>query len=261
MGDQSPERVRRGHQLGAALACALSLVTPTALAAPPESPAASPEGPSPLPGVEDETPPDTSEPAPLTEDPPPATTEAATTEAAPPATNEPRVPPPRVTEEIIGVAVGVSPDAPGSRAELAIVDALEQGARASRRPTTRVRRLRVGAADPRTICREGRDDLVIVVGYMPDDARPMLITHDCRLDRELPARSAQAAEDSDLVGVLWQEHRVLVAQGVPERKRRMNPRLRNGLIIGAAAVVVGVAIGLLVASALRDETVVLKVAP
>lgn len=170
-------------------------------------------------------------------------------------------PPPKVEEEIIRVAVGLTPDAPGSRTELDIVDQLEASVRASSRPKTRVRRLRVGAANPRTLCREGQDDLVIALGYLPDDARPVLIPHDCRLDQELPARSAQAAADSDLVGVLWAEHRELIASGAKERKRRVSPRLRNGLIIGGAAVVLAVALGLLIGAALRDDTVVLKVGP
>jgi hypothetical protein len=170
-------------------------------------------------------------------------------------------PPPKVDAEIIRVAVGLTPEALGTKDEKAILDRLEQSVRASSRPKTSVRRLRAGSSEPRRICREGTDDLVIAVGYMPEDVRPVLISHDCRIDEELPARSAQAAADPDLVGVLWQEHRERVAQGAKERNRRISPRLRNGLIIGGAAIVIGVAIGLLLASTLRSDTVVLKVAP
>jgi hypothetical protein len=204
--------------------------------------------PTPLPGVDDST----------EEDAAPARVEP---EQPVEQVEPPSAPPPQVQHEIIRVAVGLTPEAPGSRVELDIVDRLEASSSASTRPKTQVRRLRAGSAKPRTICREGQDDLVIAVGYLPDDARPVLIPHDCRLDRELSARSAQAAADSDLVGVLWAEHRELIARGAKERKRRVSPRLRNGLIIGGAAVVLAVAIGLLVGAALRDDTVVLKVGP
>lgn len=210
----------------------------------------------PLPDVADDEAP---APAPVrAEGPQPPPTPPEQTEPVP---QEHGPPPPKVDAEIIRVAVGLTPQAAGSKAEKAIVDRLEATVAASPRPRTSVRRLRAGASEPRRICREGTDDLVIAVGYMPDDARPVLISHDCRIDQELPARSAQAAEDPDLVGVLWQEHRDRVAQGAKERQRRISPRLRNGLIIGGAAIVIGVALGLLLASTLRSETVVLKVGP
>lgn len=159
------------------------------------------------------------------------------------------------------VAVGMTPEVPGSRGERDLLERLARSVAASPRPRVEVRRLRVGSAEPRRICREGLDDLVIAVGYMPDDVRPVLLTHDCRLDVELPAREAQAADDPDLVGVLWQEHRDRVAAGAQERRRTVSPRLRNGLIIGGAAAVLAVAVGLLLAAALRDDTVVLRVEP
>ncbi len=248
MGDQSPARLRLARRF----ACILI----TAAFVPSSAAAGAPE-PVPLPDVENahgEEPPGAASPeaAEPTEAPP------LEPEAAPAPT---RVPPPKVDAEIIRVAVGLTPQAPGSKAERAIVDQLERSTSRSTRPSTSVRRLRAGTGEPRSICREGTDDLVIAVGYMPDDPRPVLISHDCRLDRELPARSAQAATDPALVGVLWQEHRELVASGAKQRTRRISPRLRNGLIIGAGAIVIAVAAGLLLANALREDTVVLKVAP
>jgi len=166
-----------------------------------------------------------------------------------------------VEAEIIRVAVGLSPEAIGTAQEREIVDRLERAVARSTDPRTSVRRLKAGASEPRRICREGLDDLVIAVGYMPDDARPVLISHDCRLDLELAARSAQAAADRELVRVLWREHRDRIAAGADERRRKISPRLRNGLIIGGAALVIAAAAAILLANALRRETVVLKVAP
>jgi hypothetical protein len=160
------------------------------------------------------------------------------------------------------VGVGLAPEAPGSKDERALVDRLESSARASGSPKTDVRRLRAGAAEASVVCREGRDDLIIVVGYLPDQPTPALFTHDCLIDEPLGVRSAGAADDAEFVGVLWAEHQERLRQGAKERRRtRINPKVRTALIIGSAVAVLGVAVGFLVAGALRRDTVVLKVEP
>lgn len=182
----------------------------------------------------------------------------------------PTVPPPSAALDPLGagapeeldVAVGLGPSAPGSKAEKQLADALERSVRASTAPRTRVRRLRAGTGDARTLCRERRDDLVILVEYLPDRDEPVLLPQDCRLDRALGVRGADAAHHSELVAALWAEHEDLVRDGARERKRlRMGPKLRTGLIVGGAILAVGVAVGAVLAASLRRETVVLTVSP
>jgi hypothetical protein len=163
----------------------------------------------------------------------------------------------------IEVAVGLDPTAPGSKSEKALVDALEKGAGFSVDPPARVRRLRAGTPAARQICRAGREDLVIMVGYVSDREEPVILSHDCRLDMPLGLRTASAAHETGLVEALWDEHDALVREGVRERRRLkgLSPGARAGIVAGVALVVVGVAVGLLVASALRRDIVVLKVSP
>lgn len=164
--------------------------------------------------------------------------------------------------QVVRVAVGLSAELDGNKRERALLDSLEASVAASPAPKADVRRLRVGAAAAREICREGRDDLVIVIGYLSDRSEPVLLTRDCRIDEELGVRRSEAAEDPELLGVLWAEHRERVAQGARERRRlRVSPKLRTGLIAGSAVAVIGVAVGLLIAGAVRREAVVLVVGP
>ncbi|MBL9099780.1 MAG: hypothetical protein JNL82_02420 [Myxococcales bacterium] len=181
-------------------------------------------------------------------------------------TSEPTIPDPTrpITPdepEVVAVAVGLGPSAPGSKPERAVVDALERSVAGSPAPRTRVRRLRAGAGDGAAICRERRDDLVILLEYLPDRPDAVLVARDCRLDRDLGIRGQPAASDPDLTAVLWDEHRSLVRQGVKERKVRVSPKVRRGLIAGGAILAVGLAIGLVLASSLRRDTVVLTVGP
>ncbi|MFO7564570.1 MAG: hypothetical protein R6X02_18135 [Enhygromyxa sp.] len=175
----------------------------------------------------------------------------------------PEPPPPSMQEpELVRVAVGFSSELDGNKQERALLDTLERSVAASPAPRADLRRLRVGAAAPREICREGRDDLVITIGQVPDLDELVLLTYDCRIDEELGVRRAAAAEDADLLGVLWDEHRDRLDKGARERKRaRISPKVRTGLIAGAAVAVLGVAVGLLIAGAVRRDTVVLVVAP
>lgn len=177
----------------------------------------------------------------------------------------PTVPPPssvRDVPEHILVAVGLAPEAPGSRVEKAWLDALEAQARASADPTTEVRRLRPGAGAPHRICREHREDLVVMIGYIADRPAPVVLAHDCRLDRALSVRAADAAQEPGLVAALWSEHLELVRDGARERRRvSVGPKARAGIIAGVVIVVVGVAVGALIGSALRKETVVITVRP
>jgi hypothetical protein len=103
--------------------------------------------------------------------------------------------------------------------------------------------------------------LVIMIDYLPDREDPVVLAHDCRLDAALSVRAAAAVDESGLVGALWDEHRELVRQGARERRRfgRLGPRARAGIIAGVALVVVGVAVGLIVANSLRGEKVVVNV--
>lgn len=188
---------------------------------------------------------------------------------APPASaipTTPRIPSPtaRIVEdapERVTVAIGVGPSAPGSKPERAVVDALERSALASNAPRTQVRRLRAGAGEGKAICRERRDDLVILLEYLPDREDAVLLTRDCRLDRDLGIRGQAAAGEPGLVGALWDEHLTLVRDGAKERRPRIGRKLRTGLIAGGAIVAVGLAIGLVLASSLRRDTVVLTVSP
>lgn len=176
-----------------------------------------------------------------------------------------KVPPPSSVREVpehVLVAVGLAPEAPGSREEKALVQALETHARASTNPTTDVRRLRPGAGAPQRICRERREDLVVMIGYLADRPTPVVLAHDCRLDRALGVRAADAAQEPGLVAALWREHMELLQAGARERRRlSVGPRARAGIIAGVAILVVGVAVGALVANALRKETVVITVRP
>lgn len=166
------------------------------------------------------------------------------------------------TQEVVAVAVGLGPQAPGSRPERALVDRLEAGVSASTHPKATVRRFRDGTGTARQICRQNQVDLVIAVDYLPDRPLPTLLTHDCRLDRALGVRAGEAAGDPQLVGVLWDEHRQLVRDGVKERRAmKLNPKVRTGLLAGGAIVVLGTAIGVLIANGLRKDTVVLTVGP
>lgn len=165
-------------------------------------------------------------------------------------------------EDAIRVAVGLGPTAPGTRAEVQLVDALERAARGSAAPRTTVRRLRAGVGEGRQVCRERRDDVVILVEYLADRPDPVLLPHDCRLDRALGVRGADAAAYPELVAALWSEHETLVREGAKERRRtRLGPKVRTGLIVGGAILAVGVAIGAVVAASLRREIVVLTVSP
>jgi hypothetical protein len=163
---------------------------------------------------------------------------------------------------VVRVAVGLSAELDGSKTQLRLLDQLEASIAASPDPTADIRRLRVGSSTPRDICREGRDDLVITIGYLPDRYEPVLFARDCRIDEELGIRSSTAATDPDLLGVLWAEHNDRIAQGSRERRRvRVSPKVRTGLIAGAAVIVIGVAVGLLIAGAVRKDTVVLVITP
>lgn len=174
-------------------------------------------------------------------------------------------PPPRLDAdgetETIAVAIGLGPDTAGIPEEDAVLDDLAQSVPMSVDPPTSVRRLEPGT-EPREACAEAKDDLVIVVGYLPDRVPPVLLTHDCRLELPLGVRAKSAASNPGLIGVLWDEHDDLLAQGFKERKaKRLNPKVRSALIIGGATVALGLALGLILANTLRDEVVVLKVSP
>jgi hypothetical protein len=212
--------------------------------------------------VEDEPGREASWQAPAPSSPPPEVEGEAVPASPPPVT--PTVPPPssvRDVPEHVTVAVGLGPTAPGTREERALLEALDAGLVASSDPTAEVRRLRPGQGE-RRVCRERRDDLVVMIGYVADRPTPVLLTHDCALDRALGIRAADAAHEPGLLDALWEEHQALMREGVrPRRRVSLGPRARGGIIAGVAIVVVGVAVGALVANALREESVVITVRP
>lgn len=170
-------------------------------------------------------------------------------------------PPPRIDPDSLPlqIAIGLGPSAPGSREELALVQALEASAVASSAPRTSVRRLH-GGGDAKSVCRQRRDDLVLTVGYIADRDEAVLLTYDCVLDRALGIRPGRAAGDSGLVAALWSEHRSLIQEGAKQRRAPLVSRkTRKILIAGGATAFLGVALGLILASTLRPTTVVLTV--
>lgn len=173
-------------------------------------------------------------------------------------------PPPRLDPRAvpIQVAVGLGPSAPGSREELDLVDALEGSAAGSSSPTTSVRRIQGGAGEARSICRQRRDDLVLTVAYVAEWEEPVILAYDCALERALGTRAATAAGEAGLVGALWSEHEELLRSGVKERRAPLlSRRTRRIVIAGGAVAVLGVALGVILASTLRPSTVVLTVGP
>lgn len=186
--------------------------------------------------------------------------------ASEPEVETPQPPPPqaaRPDNRTVRVAVGLDPSAPGTKAERGHVTTLAEGVRSSQNIGVKSRRLRVGAPSAREVCRDGRDDLVILVGYVGQRPEPVLLPYDCVLDIVLGVRSIGAADEAGLVAALWTEHDALVRDGVQERRRgrRLGPKARAGIIGGVVVIVIGAAVGLLVANALREEKVVLKVGP
>ncbi|MCR9162044.1 MAG: hypothetical protein ACE37F_28310 [Nannocystaceae bacterium] len=177
-----------------------------------------------------------------------------------------RPPPPsaaRPGNRTLRVAVGLDPSAPGTKAERSLLATLSGTVKASEAIGVDARRLRIGAPSAREVCRDGRDDLVVMIGYVPQREEAVLLPYDCVLDVPLAVRSSGAADEAVLVATLWDEHDALVRDGVQERRRRgrLGPKARAGIVAGVVVLVVGAAVGLLVANALRDETVVLKVGP
>jgi hypothetical protein len=245
-----------------ALACVVAMSSATPIVASASDPRASPT-PSAVTWPE-EAPDTTGKAVALEVRPTSAPTDGPEDIVSPQPESKPTVPRPQpATREPLTVAVGLSPEAPGSKHERELLDRLVASAQASTRPPTHLRRLRPGAGDARRICRERRDDLVIMIGYLPERDDPVVLAHDCKLDVALNVRGLGAIDEPGLVGALWDEHDELVRQGYKERRRlmRIGPRARAGIIGGVAAVVVAVAVGLLVANALRDERVVLTVRP
>lgn len=165
--------------------------------------------------------------------------------------------------DLLHLAVGLSPDAPGSKDERDLLDRLVTALEAARDPKTEVHRLRPGVGSGKQVCRDDRrHDMVMLIGYVPDQPNAVLLTHDCRLDIALGQRSIAEIDDPKLATALWHEHVGLVQSGMKERRRPVLGRgARVGLIAGAALVVVGVAVGVLLAGTLRDEKVVLTVSP
>ena len=113
------------------------------------------------------------------------------------------------------------------------------------------------------ICRERRDDLIVLVDYLPERDEPVLLPHECALDQALGVRAAAAADEPGLLTVLWEERQALLAAGAEERRARiaLSPRVRRGLLAGGAIVALGVAIGVVLVASLRPSTAVITVSP
>jgi|GEM_PF-4782471 len=142
--------------------------------------------------------------------------------------------PKAVAAQRLEIAVGLAPEAPGSKHELALVKKLEATVLASRDPPTSVRRLRAGAGDARLVCRERRDDLVLQVGYIADRRTPVVLAHDCSIDEPLGIRSIEAVDEPALVAVFWDEHLDRVRRGARERRTwaAFGPKARAGVLAG-----------------------------
>jgi len=177
----------------------------------------------------------------------------------PEASREPAGPERPVVE--LSVAVGLAPEAVGSPVEKSLLERLAGTVASSADPRVQLRHLRPGAGDGQFVCLEHRDDLVILVGYVPDQSPAVLLAYDCRLDTPLGIRGAEAAGEVGLVRALWAERTDLIERGMRERGQRMGKKARAWVIGGVALAAVGVAIGFLIAGALRTDTVVLKVGP
>jgi len=243
---------------GAPTLAAAAPSTPATEAAPgpvegPEAADAEVPAPASLPDIDGLESSSEDQPAEVASDRETETADAASVEPPPPTMQQP---------DVVRVAVGLSTELDGNAEERELLDELEAGVRASRDPRADVRRLRVGSAEPRELCREGRDDLVINIGYMPDRADPVLLSYDCRIDESLGIRVADAASDPALLEVLWAEHNQRIAEGARERRRaRISPKVRTGLIAGAAVAVIGAAVALLIVGAVQRDRVVLVVSP
>ncbi len=112
------------------------------------------------------------------------------------------------------------------------------------------------------ICAADKDDLVILVGHLPDRDEAVLFSYDCILSQELGVRSAKAAGNVKFLSVLWDEHQDRIKNPRPAlESKKTDSKLKTGLIAGASAAILAVAIGLLLASSLRKEVVVIKVEP
>jgi hypothetical protein len=174
-----------------------------------------------------------------------------------------RPPPPRIDagEGPLRVAVGLGPGAPGGPMEKNLLATLEASVRASPSPQVEVRRLRPGGGEGRVICRDGQEDLVILVDYLGDQEEPALLPHDCALDRPLGVRSGRAAGETGLVAALWREHVGLVQDGAQTRRAGLglSPRARRGLIAGSAIAAVAAAVAVVLAASLRSTTAVITV--
>ncbi len=194
------------------------------------------------------------------EPPDPSTRRSRRERATGPSVPRPVPPKARAT---IRVAIGMSPAMPGSKLERDLLMRLERSSNASPDPKAEVRRLRPGVGEARQICRERKDDLVVMLGYIPEREDPVVLAHDCRLDAALPVRPAAAVDEIGLLGALWDEHEELVRGGAKERRiaGKLSQKARAGIAAGIAILVIGVAVGILVANALRKEKVVLKVEP
>ena len=174
-----------------------------------------------------------------------------------------RIDAPQVDGGLLAVGVGFAENAVGSKQERGVVDALEQSVPRSPGYRVDMRRTRAGAGTAMQLCRRQVRDLLILVGYLPDRRDPVLLPYDCRLRRALPARSADAASDPALVDQLWREHRAAVQAGARERRqpRAMSRKAQAAVIAGTAVLVIGAAVAILFANALRRESVVITVGP
>jgi hypothetical protein len=176
---------------------------------------------------------------------------------------EVEAPPPRVEvgEDPISVALALAPESPGTPEERSVLDALRLSVPQGATPPRNAQVLADGSDSGRRSCRKGGYDLIVAVGHLPDRNEPVLVPYDCALERPLGVRGAAAASDPALVGVLWEEHRELVARGVKEKGPGLTRKARTGLIAAGASLLIAGAVTAILLGVLRDETTVLKVEP
>jgi len=162
----------------------------------------------------------------------------------------------------VRVSLGLALEALGSSTERKLLAALDSSMSKSTDPPVEIHRVRPGAGTPAEVCRRSRDELTVMVGYVPQSDDPVVLAHDCRLDLALGIRRQQAASEPGLARALMDEHDALVRSGVKERRKvLLGRKAKIGIVAGVALVAIGIAVGVIVAGALRDETVVLTVGP
>lgn len=176
----------------------------------------------------------------------------------------------------VEIWVGLGSSAPGTPKELEALQQLTRSLALSARPKTEVHRVPANSGTATRLCRKGSAELVVLLVRAPisgqrvhgaDELR--IRSWDCATRKQLGDRSVAAGGETGLANVLWVEAGELRARrgvrggrtGLVRRSQDSAHRARAILVASGAAVLLGLAVGLVVAGIARDERVVLTVAP